>query len=405
MRILFINKFLYPNGGSETYMFKLGEYLQAQGHDVQYFGMDHEERCVGNRINSYTSKMDFQKDSKLAKFKYGIKTIYSREARRKLREVLDDFQADVCHLNNFNFQLTPSVILEIKKWRAQSHHKCCIIYTAHDYQLICPNHSCRNPVTRKNCEKCLPGFFYNCIKNKCIHGSRIKSIIGAAEAYFWKANGVYRYIDTIICCSEFLKRKIDSNPILASKTVVVPHFISSREYEISRKEEYVLYFGRYSEEKGIRTLLQVCHELPEIQFVFAGKGPLKEELKNIPNINDIGFQSGEILKQTIQKAQFTILPSECYETFGLSIIESISLGTPVIGANIGGIPEVIQDGYIGELFKSGEKEDLKHHIRLLWRDRNKVEEYSRNCLKYSLFTIEKYYEQILKIYQGNVYEQ
>lgn len=87
MRILFINKFLYPNGGSETYMFKLGEYLQAQGHDVQYFGMDHEERCVGNRINSYTSKMDFQKDSKLAKFKYGIKTIYSREARRKLREV------------------------------------------------------------------------------------------------------------------------------------------------------------------------------------------------------------------------------------------------------------------------------------------------------------------------------
>ena len=235
MRILFINKFLYPNGGSETYMFKLGEYLQAQGHDVQYFGMDHEERCVGNRINSYTSKMDFQKDSKLAKFKYGIKTIYSREARRKLREVLDDFQADVCHLNNFNFQLTPSVILEIKKWRAQSHHKCCIIYTAHDYQLICPNHSCRNPVTRKNCEKCLPGFFYNCIKNKCIHGSRIKSIIGAAEAYFWKANGVYRYIDTIICCSEFLKRKIDSNPILASKTVVVPHFISSRECEISRK--------------------------------------------------------------------------------------------------------------------------------------------------------------------------
>lgn len=183
MRILFINKFLYPNGGSETYIFKLGDYLQKQGHEVQYFGMEHEGRCVGNAVNAYTSDMDFHGGSKLSKLTYPIKTIYSFEARRKIRMVLNDFKPDVCHLNNFNYQLTPSIILEIQKWRKEG-NKCRLIYTAHDYQLVCPNHMCNNPNTHENCEKCLDGHYFNCVKGQCIHGSRAKSAIGAFEAFF-----------------------------------------------------------------------------------------------------------------------------------------------------------------------------------------------------------------------------
>ena len=89
MRVLIINKFLYPNGGSETYIFKLGEALEQHGHEVQYFGMEHEGRCVGNRVNAYTSGMDFHGGSKLSKLTYPIKTIYSKEARVQLRKVLD----------------------------------------------------------------------------------------------------------------------------------------------------------------------------------------------------------------------------------------------------------------------------------------------------------------------------
>ena len=140
MRVLIINKFLYPNGGSETYIFKLGEALEQHGHEVQYFGMEHEGRCVGNRVNAYTSGMDFHGGSKLSKLTYPIKTIYNKEARVQLRKVLDDFKPDVCHLNNFNYQLTPSIILEIVKWRKETGRDCKIIFTAHDYQLVCPNH-------------------------------------------------------------------------------------------------------------------------------------------------------------------------------------------------------------------------------------------------------------------------
>ena len=98
--------------------------------------MEHEGRCVGNRVNAYTSDMDFHGGSKLSKLTYPIKTIYSKEAREKLRLVLDDFKPDVCHLNNFNHQLTPSIILEIVKWRKETGRDCKIIFTAHDYQLV-----------------------------------------------------------------------------------------------------------------------------------------------------------------------------------------------------------------------------------------------------------------------------
>ena len=221
MRVLIINKFLYPNGGSETYIFKLGEALEQHGHEVQYFGMEHEGRCVGNRVNAYTSGMDFHGGSKLSKLTYPIKTIYSKEARVQLRKVLDDFKPDVCHLNNFNYQLTPSIILEIVKWRKETGRDCKIIFTAHDYQLVCPNHQLKNPITHENCEKCLGGHFMNCVKGKCVHGSTAKSIVGMMEAEFWKWNGAYKYIDKIICCSEFLKTKMDTNPLFATKTIAI----------------------------------------------------------------------------------------------------------------------------------------------------------------------------------------
>ena len=173
--------------------------------------MEHRNRCVGNRVNAYTDNMDFHSGSKLSKLTYPIKTIYSKDARVKLRKVLEDFKPDVCHLNNFNYQLTPSIILEIVKWRKQSGQACKIIYTAHDYQLICPNHMMNNPENHEKCEKCVAGHFSNCMKNKCIHGSRAKSMIGMLEAEIWNRLGVYRHLDAIICCSDFMKNKLDTN--------------------------------------------------------------------------------------------------------------------------------------------------------------------------------------------------
>ena len=353
-----INKFLYPNGGSETYMFRLGEELERQGHSVQYFGMEHDGRCVGNSAEAYTSEMDFHNGSGLAKLTYPIKTIYSAEARRKLREVLDDFAPDVCHLNNFNYQLTPSVIEEIAGWRNETGRKCCIFYTAHDYQLLCPNHMMRNPNTGSNCEKCLGGHFINCVRGRCIHRSLSRSIIGAAEGFFWSRRKAYGHIDRIICCSEFLKTKMDTNPVFRDKTIAIHNFADRDTSEIKEKKEYVLYFGRYSEEKGIRTLI---------------KGAL-----------------------------FSVYPSEWYENCPLSVMESQIFGTPVLAAAIGGIPELIKNKETGELFESGNAKDLKDKIRDLYDNREKLAMYTANCKDISFDNAESYCKKVLKLYEDSM---
>ena len=390
MKILMINKFLHPNGGSETYIFQLGAYLQSQGHQVEYFGMEHQGRIVGNRVNAYTADMDFHGGSKLAKLTYPIKTIYSSEARRKIRQVLEDFQPDVCHLNNFNYQLTPSVILEIRKWEKQSGHKCKILYTAHDYQLVCPNHMCKNPNSCENCEKCLNGQFLNCTKGRCIHGSLAKSLIGTLEATFWKWMGVYKQIDTIICCSAFMKTKLDRNPVLAEKTVVLHNFIDPVEQKSVQKKDYVLYFGRFSQEKGIDTLVEAAKQLPEISFVFAGTGPLEQLLEGVPNIRNVGFQTGEALHTLIREAKFTVYPSQWYENCPFSVMESQMYGTPVLGADIGGIPELIVEGQTGELFESGNCEELKQKILRLWRNDALTAQYADGCRNHGFDTVAQY---------------
>ena len=394
-----INKFLYPNGGSETYIFKLGDYLKSQGHEVQYFGMEHKGRCVGNRVDAYTSDMEFHGGSKLSKITYPLKTIYSKEARIQIRKVLDDFAPDVCHLNNFNYQLTPSIILEIVKWRKETNHPCKIIFTAHDYQLVCPNHMCNNPNTGENCEKCLGGKFSNCVKGKCIHGSTAKSAVGMLEATYWKHKGTYKYIDHIICCSEFMKTKMDSNPLFRQKTVAIHNFVDDIPWKETKKKDYILYFGRFSKEKGIETLLNVCKQLSSIQFIFAGTGPLEEDVSHLKNVKNVGFQTGRALEKLIREAKLSISPSECYENCPFSVLESQLYGTPVLGANIGGIPELIQVGKTGELFESGNEKDLKDKIEYLVNNDKLLSNYSSNCKSISFDNINDYYQKIMRLYK------
>lgn len=400
-RILIVNKFLYPNGGSETYIFELGKQLKKEGHKVQYFGMEDTRNIVGNDIQSYTSNMDFH-TGKSGKLIYPFKIIYSREARKAIRKVLDDFNPEVVHLNNFNFQITPSIIYEIRKYGKQIGQRIKIIFTAHDYQLICPNHMMRCPKTEENCSRCIDGAYGNCFKESCIHNSKVKSLLGTIEATLYKKLKTYKYIDCIICPSKFMQNQMEHNTALRDRTVYMQNFTTIpkqeqvRETQESVQDKYVLYFGRYSKEKGVETLLKVCKELSHVRFVFAGKGPLEDMVNEVNSVENKGFLTSEELRPLIQGAAFSIYPSEWYENGPFSIMESIQYGTPVIGAAIGGIPELIDDGETGELFESGNIEQLREKISRLWGNEEIVKQYRGKCLERQFLTVGEYCRELTK---------
>ncbi len=398
MKVLLVNKFLFPKGGSETYVFKLGETLERHGHSVEYFGLKNDKNIVGNSADSFVSDLDFNKGI-LRNLTAPFRMIYSCEARRKIKKVLYKFNPDVVHLNNIQFHLTPSIILEIQKYRKNTGKDLKIIYTAHDYQLICPSHGFFDN-NLNNCEKCIGGKYWNCIQSKCMKNSRLKSIIAAFDAFFWSKNKAYSYVDAIICPSLFMKSKLDSEERFASKTIAIHNFLETHESLSFQKGSYVLEFGHLSRDKGTNTLLEAAKRMPGVKFVFAGYGEAVEDIKKIENAEYVGFKTGEELRKLISGAACSVCPSEMYENCPYTVIESQIYGTPVVGARIGGIPELINEGKSGLLFEPGNADELLNKLKSLFEDDGSLDKFTENCKDVSFETPDSYYEKLISVYGG-----
>lgn len=396
MKILIVNKFLYANGGSETYIFELQKKLEKEGHQVQFFGMEDERNIVSNAVDQNVSNINFHEISKLKQVTSSLKIVYSKEARKKLRLVIEDFKPNIVHLNNYNFQITPSVLYEIKKF------KIPIVMTLHDFQLVCPNHMMYIEESGLVCEKCKGRNYKACIKNKCIHNSIIRSALGTFEAWIYHKLATYdKKIDYYIAPSQFLADKVIEFGEKQERVITLHNFIT--ELDVTKhfdKNDYVLYFGRLSKQKGIFTFIDVIKRNPDITFKIAGGGELVEEISALANVEFMGFVKGDELVKLIGEASFSIYPSEWYENCPMSVLESQMYGTPVIGARIGGIPELIDDDTDGLLFESGNAIEFSACVRKLYDNKNLLKEFSINCRnKVQKFSIDKYYKELMDIYQ------
>lgn len=392
-----VNKFLYSRGGCENYMLYLADHLRSLGHEVEFFGMQDEKNTVGNSAGLYTMNMDFHTGG-LIRFLYPFKIIYSFEAKKKLLQVIDAFKPDIVHMNNINFQLTPSVIYAIKK------RKIPLVQTVHDYQMICPNHLLYNFEKNEICEKCLKGSYLSCIKNKCIHGSRVKSILGAMEARLYALLGTYKKVDLYISPSYFLEKKLlAAKALYKGKTKTIHNFIDKKKFSRDTDEcgEYIAFAGRLAKEKGLELLAETAKLLPEYTFMVAGDGPDKHLLENIGNVKLVGFLSGDRLVDFMAKSKVFVVSSIWYENCPLSILEAQCLGVPVVTMNNGGMAELVQDGVTGVLVNAPTPEEMASKLKEILENKAYYQTLKENCKKNQnrLLNVEDYAEILIKEYE------
>lgn len=389
MKLLFINKYLYPKGGSETYMFQLAELLKANGYECEFWGMSDEKNIVCDTYNCFAENVDysdlkgFQKISKLTD------TVYSSDNRKKIQIILDQFKPDIVHIHNYNFQITPSILPEIKKRNIK------IIHTTHDSQIVCPYHRMYNFQQNRVCTKCLNGNFIQCIINKCFNGSLPKSILGAIESCFYHFQNYYnKHIDIFISPSQFLANFL--TPAIRKKIYVIPNFVKSKTIPEVSPGNFVLYFGRISEEKGIIDIQDSFISLRQ-KLLIIGDGPMKHKIKVSEYIEYLGPKYGDDLIKYIASARYVIQPSKWYENCPMTVIESYMCGTPVIVSNKGGFIEMVQNEYNGFLidFDSNNYMDQLRNILL-----KNVEPLRGNCLKtyHEKYSSELHLKRISQIY-------
>lgn len=405
MKILIVNKFHYLKGGSEKYYFDLAKLLEENGHKVAFFSMKNEKNVKTGNKEYFVEEINLNSNNKLK----ALEVIYSKKNKKKMEEALDDFKPDIVHLNNFQRQLSASIIKPIKK------RNIPIVFTAHDVQAICPAITMLD--SNKNiCEACINGKYINCVNKKCVKNSKLKSVLGAIEGRYYRFKKIYKkQIDYIITPSEFYKKKLIEDGINANKIRALHNFIDIKQYDVETEDKgYALYFGRLSKEKGILNLIKAFSKINGGELYIAGEGEEKENIEKLINenrLNDrvklLGFLNSEQMKEYIRKCKFIIVPSIWYENCPYSILETLAIGKPVIGANIAGIPELVKDNVNGFTYEYHNVEQLTKKIKDLFDNKSLTKKFSENSKKLckDLYSKENYYNEIMNIYNSLLKEK
>jgi glycosyltransferase involved in cell wall biosynthesis len=398
MNIAMVNNHAYVRGGAERVMFDEIEWLQERRNTVRVFSRRREASSGLSDEDLFPAAVDFQSTTALRKLPTAVKIIYNRQSGRFFKKFCERSRPDVVHCHNIYAGLTTAILDVCRTIGVPS------ILTLHDFKLICPTYSslCRGKI----CTACDGGKFYNCLVKRCHKSSFQASLVSTLESYFNRWLGKYLQAHFIVAPSRFMVSRLIENGIPPQKLHYIPNGVACRDFSPTYEGRYLLYVGRLSPEKGIKTLIKASAG-SKMALRIVGEGPEKEPLQQwvkdccADHISFLGYKSGDQLRDTIRGAAIVVIPSECYENASMVILEAMACGKPVIASRTGGIPEQVEDGRTGLLFEAGNVESLRQAIQTLVLDperrrfmgcaaRQRVEEH---------FSLDHHCSQLAALYQ------
>jgi glycosyltransferase involved in cell wall biosynthesis len=272
--------------------------------------------------------------------------LYSRSAEIGIEAVVKDFQPEVVHLHNIYHQLSPSVLRPLARAGIPS------VMTLHDYKLACPTYQFLDH--GKLCEACLGGRFYHAATHRCKDGSLAASLLATIESYAHGITHAYSPVHLFIAPSRFLEAKMKEAGVFPDRMRLVNHFVDSA--PISTKTQAggpFVFAGRLSPEKGVDVLIKAAALLPGVIVDVLGDGPSRAELEQLATdvapgrVRFRGRVDKAAVHEAMRSATAVVVPSRWHENQPMTILEAFACGVPVLGTDLGGIPELVSDGENG----------------------------------------------------------
>lgn len=393
--VLCVGNHFYPKGGSDRYFINQVDLLEKKGLNPVVFSTEHKLNSGIGSARYFTQPTSTEQLGLYDK----INLLHSKRAKTRMSDVIANEKIDIAHLNIYS-QFTSTILSPLQRAEIP------IIQTLHDFMLICPTYS----LFREGalCEECCGGSPWNAVVKKCNRGSFQRSLGSVIEGFYARHQGSLKSIDHFIAVSNFQRNKLlQYNAIPENDISVIPNFVNTDYYpRHSTDGDYLLYFGRIEELKGLKTLVKAMAPLKQIQLLIVGDGRLKDELNrhvethDLSHIHFMPFQGQNDLTKLIEGSLCTVLPSEGYELCPMSILESFALQRPVIGSNIGGIPELIQHNKNGFLFRPGNVDDLREKIVYAFDNRSVLKSLGERAradveMKYNA---NDHYQKLLQVY-------
>ncbi|MFO4671198.1 glycosyltransferase [Vibrio cholerae] len=390
MKILNVGHNYHVAGGSDRVLIETGELLKSKGHHVIPFCAQSDKNLSTEYDVFFPKSIDFSS----VKFTSLLSYFYNFSAKHNINELLAGEVPDLAHLHIYYGRLTTSILHEIKK------RNIPIIQSLHEYKLVCPVYTMERNGTV--CNKCTSGRNYHCVINKCKNDSYLHSSIMALESYFSRAMGDVRYVDLFLSVSEFHRNEMVRAGIPENKVKVLHNFVDTEKYSAKCGHDgYFLYFGRIEKLKGIDTLIE-AFSLVDFKLLIVGDGSYKnnmlEKIESISNIEYLGFREGQELIDIVSKSLCVVVPSEWNENCPMNVLEAKSLSRPVIGSNIGGIPELINHNVDGVIFEPGNVSQLVNALFKV-NDLFDTMSYSARLDAVDRFSKEAYYLKLMSFYE------
>ena len=342
MRVLMAHTFHHSRGGDSTYTHALTRELEKRNHQVIPLAMRHPNNVPSIWETRFVSWIELRERrglrESLALFQ---RILWSKEAQHRCREIIEDYQPDICHIQHIHRHLTPSILKPLNQAGIP------IVWTVHDYELICPEGHLFAP--DGPCTRCKDHRYWEAIRQRCKWGESIPSIAAAVEKQFHRMMKVWDRIDHFLCPSSFLAQQLVDFGIPEHKVTALPNFMNAGPRpDPWQPGDGWLYAGRLTVEKGVDIAIEAARLTPNIPLYICGTGPELETLKlraeGLHHVHFLGHIPQSQLQTLILNSRAIAVPSRWYENFPFAVLEAQALGRPVIASRIGGIPEQIEDG-------------------------------------------------------------